>query len=82
MNSFLYNKPLYLKSEVNEKLIQIMTIKEMVKLQTAVSYQFLLPAQPVTCHLSHWYRYVILNMSNQPTEMIFILLPPCGWLLL
>jgi hypothetical protein len=53
MNGFFYDKPLYLKSEVNEKLIQIMTIKETVKLQAAVPYSFLLPAQPVTCHLSH-----------------------------
>jgi hypothetical protein len=53
MKGSLYDRPLYLKGEVNEKLIQIMTIKEMLKLEAAVSYQGFLPAQPVTCHLSH-----------------------------
>jgi hypothetical protein len=38
MKGSLYGRPLYLKGEVNEKLKQIMTIKQMLKLQAAVSY--------------------------------------------
>jgi hypothetical protein len=54
MKGSLYGTPLYLKGEVNDKPIQIMTIKEMLKLQgAAVSYQVFLPAQPVICHLLH-----------------------------
>jgi hypothetical protein len=71
MKGCLYGRPLYLKGEVNEKLIQIMTIKETLKLQAAVSYQVFLPAQPVTCHLSHWYPYVILSMWSETREMGF-----------
>jgi hypothetical protein len=71
MKGSLYGRPLYLKGEVNEKVIQIMTLKEMLKLHAAVSYQVFLPAQPVTCHLSHWYPYVILNMWSQTRELGF-----------
>ena len=50
-----FHKPLYIKSQVNQKLIQIMTRKETLILQAMVHYQVFLPALLnklllATCH--------------------------------
>lgn len=81
-----FHKPLYIISQVNQKLIQIMTRKETLILLAMVGplsgFPACTPKQTLTCHLSHWYPYMILNMSSQPREMVFILLPRCEWVLL